>query len=279
MQADVDRFRRHALAREIEVGAVIAAELGAEVIAVAGDALERRPQQAFAEPPAIEGRGVDEVHAQVERGVDRPHGLVEIDRAEFLAERRCPVADPREVQAGLAKGAEFHRDTFGLNREIGRGRGVVVIHRWMTRPGFGRAIEDLRSVARRSESELCRFSTPEGSRSYSRFAPERGERPQRRPRRQSPTLAHAGGIGPGDGGLREVPDGPPLPRWAQGGGRSRASAWPACDTVADHRKRLTQVVISLNGAVDSGRRRGSRPIAWPSPAGAARSRPGRGSKC
>ena len=131
------------------MGAVVAAELGAEVIAVAGDVLERRSEQAFAQPPSVEGGGVDEVHPQVERDMDRPHRFVQVDRAEFLPERRRPEADPREVQAGLAEGAEFHRDTFRLNREIEFGHGVVVIHRWITLPGHGKATEDLRSVAQR----------------------------------------------------------------------------------------------------------------------------------
>ena len=82
VEADVDALDDPP-GREVEVGGVVAAELGAEEVRVAGDAPEGRAEQALAQPPAVEGRGVDEVHAEVERDPDRPDRLVQVDRAEL----------------------------------------------------------------------------------------------------------------------------------------------------------------------------------------------------
>ncbi len=68
VQADVDALDDPP-GREVEVGLVVAAELGPEEVAVARDAPERHAEQALAEPSAVERRGVDEVHA---RGRARP---------------------------------------------------------------------------------------------------------------------------------------------------------------------------------------------------------------
>ena len=65
-------------------------------------------------PAAVEGRGVDEVHPQVERDADRAHRLVEIDRAELRPERRGAEAQPGELQAGPAQGSKLHERPFSI---------------------------------------------------------------------------------------------------------------------------------------------------------------------
>ena len=80
------------------MGAVVAAELRAEVIAVARNAPERDAEQALAHPPAVEGRGVDEVHAQVEGHLDRAEGFVEID-----ARNSCPSDEAPKLSQGSCK--------------------------------------------------------------------------------------------------------------------------------------------------------------------------------
>ena len=93
-----------------------ASQLGAQVVPVPRDAAERDPQQAFAHPAAVIGRGVDEVHAQVEGDMDRAQRLVDIDGAKFLPQRRGAECQPGELQAGAAQAALSERGTMDRTR-------------------------------------------------------------------------------------------------------------------------------------------------------------------
>ena len=90
------------------MGRLVPPELGAEIVPVARHAAQRDAEQALAQAPAVEGRGVDEVHAEVEGHVDRAEGLVEIDRAEFLPQRRGAEAQRGQLQARIPQRSELH---------------------------------------------------------------------------------------------------------------------------------------------------------------------------
>ena len=108
VQGDVDALR-DALGAEVEVLEVVAAELRAELVAVARHAAEGDAEEHFGHPAAVEGRRVDEVEAAVEGDLDGLQGVVEGDAAEFLAERRGAEAEDREFDPGLTEGTGLHR--------------------------------------------------------------------------------------------------------------------------------------------------------------------------
>ena len=86
VQGDVDALR-DALRTEVEVRQVVAAQLRAELIAIARDAAEGDAQEHFGNTAAVEGRCVDEVDPAVEGNLDGFQRVFEGDAAEFLPER------------------------------------------------------------------------------------------------------------------------------------------------------------------------------------------------
>ena len=107
VQGDVDALR-DALGAKVEVRQVIAAELRAELVAIARDAAEGDAQEYFGNTAAVEGRGVDEVDAAIEGDLDGLQGVIEGDTAEFLAERGGAETENREFDSGLTEGASLH---------------------------------------------------------------------------------------------------------------------------------------------------------------------------
>src|SRR6266496_2779386 len=91
------------------MGGVVAAEFCAYQIALARNAPQGDAEQNLAHASAIEGRGVDEVHAGAQRSMHRAHRLIEIDVAELLSQRGGPEADDGQVQPGFAKCACLHK--------------------------------------------------------------------------------------------------------------------------------------------------------------------------
>ena len=74
------------LCRKIEEVVRVASEFASEEIRIARDTLQSDAEQHLGLPVAIERRGVDVVHAKIERGPGRLHRLVERDGAEKAAD-------------------------------------------------------------------------------------------------------------------------------------------------------------------------------------------------
>src|ERR1051325_1477659 len=107
-------FGGDALGGEIKVREVVAAELGAKRVALARYASQRDAQQNFAHAASVERRGVDEVQPAVECDADALQRFVELHAAEFLPKRRCAEAEDWKFEAGIAEGAGFHPEAFGV---------------------------------------------------------------------------------------------------------------------------------------------------------------------
>ena len=107
VEADVDALDNPARG-EVEVVAVIPAELGPEDVGVARHVAEGDAEEAFAHSPPVEGGRVDEVHPQVERHADRPERLADVDLAELLPERRRAEAEEGQVEASLSQRSRRH---------------------------------------------------------------------------------------------------------------------------------------------------------------------------
>src|SRR6202000_2467304 len=86
VEADIDALG-HAFRGEIEVREIVAAELGAESIAVAGNAFESDAEEDFTHAAAIEGRGIDEIQAAIESDAHAGERFVDGDIAKLGAER------------------------------------------------------------------------------------------------------------------------------------------------------------------------------------------------
>lgn len=107
VERDVDGFL-DAFGGEIEVAERVAAELGAELVGIARLAAEGDAEQDFRHAATVEGGRVEEGKAEVERGVDGIQGVVELHRAELLAERGGTEGEDGKVDAGGAEGAGDH---------------------------------------------------------------------------------------------------------------------------------------------------------------------------
>ena len=107
VETDIDAFG-HAFGTEVEMGQVVAAELGAEEIVVAGDIAKGDAEEDLAHASAIEGRGVDEIEPDIESDADAAEGFVEGDGAELLAEGGGAETEYGNLQAGTAEGAGEH---------------------------------------------------------------------------------------------------------------------------------------------------------------------------
>lgn len=88
----------------------ITTELCAEKVSGAVDALESPAEHDLRHSAAVEGRGVDEVHSEIERGVDGAEGFIEIDGSEFGTKRGGSKGKAGEFEAALAERTSFHSD-------------------------------------------------------------------------------------------------------------------------------------------------------------------------
>src|SRR5262249_38739251 len=93
---------------EVEMDGIVATEFRAEEVAVAWHFAQGDTEQALTKTAAVIGRGVDEVHPQVEGHADRADRLVEIDGAELLPKRRGSETEGGKLQAGAAEGSKVH---------------------------------------------------------------------------------------------------------------------------------------------------------------------------
>ncbi len=85
VETDIDAFG-HAFGAEVEMGQVVAAELGAEEIVVSGDIAKGDAEEDFAHASAVEGRGVDEIEPDVESDADAAQRFIEGNWAELLTQ-------------------------------------------------------------------------------------------------------------------------------------------------------------------------------------------------
>ena len=83
------------------------AELGGEDDALAPP-LERAPERLLVVPPAVQVRGVEEVHTPVERGMDHADGLLVVALAVRPGHRHQAETHGRDTESAPAEGAMLH---------------------------------------------------------------------------------------------------------------------------------------------------------------------------
>ena len=93
---------------KIKVGQGVTAELGAEEVGLARNVAKCDAEKDLRHAPAVEGRGVDEVDAEVEGDPDGIEGLLEAHGAKLLPERGGPEGKNRQVETGVSEGTRFH---------------------------------------------------------------------------------------------------------------------------------------------------------------------------
>ena len=101
LQRDINALL-DALGGEVEMGRGVSAELGAEGVAVAVEFGQNPAKHDLAHPPAVVGRGVDEIHPHIHRDVHGLEALIKVDVAELGAERRGAKPHDRRLDIGFA---------------------------------------------------------------------------------------------------------------------------------------------------------------------------------
>ena len=99
---------RDAFGGEIELVHVVATALGAENETIAANLLEGFAEDFFRQCAPVVGRGVDEIHAAIERDVQRADALGLVQVAVFIADRGRAVADDGDVKSGFAQRTGLH---------------------------------------------------------------------------------------------------------------------------------------------------------------------------
>ena len=94
--------------REVELGHVEAARLGADVDFVAPAAFESFAEELFRQTLSVKRGGIDEIHPCIDRGVNAVGGFGRGHGTELLSERSPALSEDGDIQAGLAEWSVFH---------------------------------------------------------------------------------------------------------------------------------------------------------------------------